>query len=81
MNYELKVTEINTKEAKYLYQVVDDNGNVISQRKSNREYVYCTVNAVYCSSKIGKIEKTKQYQIDCKCTSDVHGYTTFAYKK
>ena len=81
MNYELKVTEINTKAAKFLYEVIDEAGNLISQRKSNREYIYCTINTRYCSSKIGNIENSKQYQIDSKYTNDVHGYTNFAYKK
>ncbi len=44
MNYELKVTETNKKNAKFHYQVIDENGNVISERKSNREYVACTIN-------------------------------------
>ena len=81
MNYELKVTEINTKAAKFLYEVIDEAGNIISQRKSNREYIYCTINTRYCSSKIGNIQNSKQYQIDSKYTNDVHGYTNFAYKK
>lgn len=42
MNYELKVTETNNKSAKFHYQVIDKNGNVISERKSNRQYVACT---------------------------------------
>jgi len=28
----------------YHYTVVDESGNVISTRKSNREYVACTIN-------------------------------------
>lgn len=44
MNYELKITQTNNKAGKYHYQVIDENGVVISERKSNREYVACTVN-------------------------------------
>ncbi len=43
MNYELKVTETKNKTGKYHYQVIDENGNVISERKSNKEYVACIV--------------------------------------
>lgn len=85
MNYELKVTEINKKNAKFLYQVIDENGNIISERKSNNEYVYCTINGYYYSSKLGNIEKNKQYQSESKNPySDedrIKGLTTFAYKK
>jgi hypothetical protein len=42
MTYELKQTQL--KNGKFHYQVIDENGNVISDRKSNREYVACTVN-------------------------------------
>lgn len=40
--FTLTRTEINTKAAKYHYVVTDENGTVISERKSNREYVACT---------------------------------------
>jgi hypothetical protein len=53
MNYELKVTEINTKASKYLYQVIDEVGNVISERKSNKEYVACTP---YGSTYFGRLD-------------------------
>ena len=39
---ELRVTEINTKAAKFLYEVVE-NGTVLCSRKSSREYVACYV--------------------------------------
>lgn len=42
MTYELKQTQL--KNGKFHYQVIDENGNVISERKSNREYVACTIN-------------------------------------
>ena len=44
MNYELKVTETKNKAGKFHYQVIDENGNIISERKSNKEYVACTAN-------------------------------------
>lgn len=42
MNYELKQTQL--KNGKFHYQVIDESGSVISERKSNREYVACTIN-------------------------------------
>lgn len=44
MKYTLKVTETKNKAGKFHYQVIDENGQVISERKSNREYVACTRN-------------------------------------
>lgn len=52
MNYELKVTETKNKAGKFHYQVIDENGNVISERKSNREYVACTINGQYYFGRI-----------------------------
>jgi hypothetical protein len=85
MNYELKVTETNKKAGKFHYQVIDENGNIISERKSNNEYIYCTINGFYYSSKLGNIEKNKQYQWEStNPNSDenrIKGLKTFAYKK
>jgi hypothetical protein len=85
MNYELKVTETKNKAAKFHYQVIDENGNIISERKSNKEYIYCTINGFYYSSKLGNIEKNKQYQWESNNPySDenrIKGLKTFAYKK
>ena len=57
MNYELKVTEINTKGAKFLYEVIDEVGNIISQRKSNREYVACTIKGSFYWGRLDLIGK------------------------
>jgi hypothetical protein len=81
MNYELKVTETNKKAAKFHYQVIDENGNVICERKSNNEYVYCTINGAFYSGKLGNIEKSTQYKYDLESASDKSKLTTFAYKK
>ena len=53
MNYELKVTETNNKSSKFHYQVIDENGTLISERKSNREYVACTP---YGSTYFGRLD-------------------------
>jgi len=47
MTYKMNVTETNRKSGKYHYTVTDENGNVISERKSNREYVACTANGAF----------------------------------
>ena len=57
MNYELKVTETKNKAGKFHYQVVDENGNLISERKSNREYVACTINGAFYFGRIDLIGK------------------------
>ena len=44
MKYTLKVTETKNKAGKFHYQVIDENGQLISERKSNRVYVACTRN-------------------------------------
>lgn len=81
MNYELKVTETKNKAGKFHYQVVDENGNIISERKSNNEYIYCTINGKYYSSKLGNIQKNQQYNWDMQASDNKEGYNTFAYKK
>ena len=57
MNYELKVTETKNKAGKFHYQVIDENGNVISERKSNREYVACTAGGGYYFGRLDLIGK------------------------
>lgn len=44
MKYTLNVKETGNKAARYHYWVTDENGSVISERKSNRKYVACTAN-------------------------------------
>lgn len=41
--YKLKRTETGSKSGKFHYQVIDESGKIISERKSNREYVACTI--------------------------------------
>ena len=54
MNYKLNVTN---KSGKFHYTVTDENGNVISERKSNREYVACTANGSYYFGRLDLIGK------------------------
>lgn len=84
MNYELKVTETNDKSAKFHYQVIDENGNVISERKSNREYVACTTNSGYYFGRldlIGKGEHGKDLKRYRTCQNTLDILNAIAYKK
>lgn len=57
MNYELKVTETNNKAGKFTYEVIDEEGKVITTRKSNREYVACTINGQFFFGRLDLIGK------------------------
>lgn len=57
MNYKLIVTETGNKAGKYHYQVVDETGKVISQRRSNREYVAATICGSYYFGRLDLIGK------------------------
>jgi hypothetical protein len=76
MNYKLKVTETNNKSGKFMYQVIDESGNVISSRSSNREYVACTIDAFYFFGRVDLIGKGDHGR------NIKHGYNKpIAYKK
>lgn len=76
MAHKLKVTETNNKAGKYHYQVIDEAGNIVSERKSNREYSACLVGG---SSYFGRVDLAqkflsqhyKWYQ-DCKKNDPVY---------
>jgi hypothetical protein len=55
--YKLTKTETNVKAAKYLYQVIDENGNVLSTRQSNRDYVAATIKGHYFFGRLDLIGK------------------------
>lgn len=58
MTYTLKVTETNNKAGKYHYQVInDETGAIVSERKSNREYVACTINGEFYFGRLDLIGK------------------------
>jgi hypothetical protein len=67
MNYELKVTITNNKAGKFHYQVIDENGTIISERKSNREYVACTSKGTFYFGRLDLIGKGDhgRYMRDC----------------
>lgn len=55
--YTLQVTETKNKSGKYHYQVKDAQGNVVSERKSNREYVACTIDGQFYFGRLDLIGK------------------------
>lgn len=57
MKYKLLKKETQNKSARYHYTVVDESGKVITERKSNREYVACTVNGAFYFGRIDLIGK------------------------
>jgi|LakMenEpi03Aug12_release.lakeMendotaPanAssembly.Ray.scaffolds.fasta_scaffold3890757_1 hypothetical protein len=87
MNYELKVTETNNKAAKFIYQVIDEAGNVITERKSNKLYVACTADGVYFFGRLDLIGKGKhgaEMKVFVNNPEKYKGYElrkTIAYKK
>lgn len=56
-SYKLTVSVCTTGPAKYHYRVFDESGIVISQRKSNRVYVACTINGLFYFGRIDLIGK------------------------
>lgn len=56
-SYTLKVTETKNKSGRYHYQVVDELGNVLTERRSNRLYVACTINGQYYFGRMDLIGK------------------------
>jgi hypothetical protein len=57
MTHQLIVKETNNKNQKYHYQVVDESGNIISERRSNREYVACTIDGNYYYGRLDLVGK------------------------
>lgn len=56
--YTLNVKETGNKNAKYHYTVTNDQtGEVVTERKSNREYVACTINGQYFFGRLDLIGK------------------------
>lgn len=45
------------KGKKYLYEVKDENGNVVSKRTSTRDYVACTANGEFYFGRLDLIGK------------------------
>lgn len=79
MNYELVVTTTGNKAGKFHYKIVDLNGKVISERKSNREYVAATINGQFYFGRldlIGKGDHGRQIK-----NTPIEKQVPIAYKK
>lgn len=57
MKYTLNVKETGNKASKFHYTITDENGNLITERKSNREYVAATVNGQFYFGRLDLIGK------------------------
>jgi hypothetical protein len=57
MKYELIVKETKSKTGKYHYQVIDETGKVLAERKSNRVYVAATTDGRYFFGRLDLIGK------------------------
>jgi len=59
MTHKLNVKETGNKAARFHYTVTDETGAVISERRSNRKYVACTVNG---ENYFGRIDLAMKHQ-------------------
>lgn len=57
MNYKLERRLTSDKKKPFIYSVLDENGNVISQRRSAREYVAATINGSHYFGRLDLIGK------------------------
>lgn len=64
--------ETGKKSAKFLYSIVDENGNVLETRSSNREYVAATACGTFFFGRLDLIGKGDhgRYMRDCKSNID-----------
>lgn len=66
------------KGKKFLYQVKDENENVISKRLSTREYVACTVNGEFYFGRLDLVGKG-DYSRALACAQKYAKYSTLQY--
>ena len=57
MKYILNVKETGNKAAKFHYTITDENGVIISERKSSREYVAATIDGRFYFGRLDLIGK------------------------
>lgn len=57
MKYTMLKSLTGKHSPKYHYKIVDESGNVISERKSNRDYVAATINGQYYFGRVDLIGK------------------------
>ena len=81
MTYTLNVKETGNKAAKFHYTITDEAGNIISERKSSREYAAATINGQYYFGRldlIGKGDHGKQIKW---CMENNRQVVPVAYKQ
>lgn len=66
------------KGKKYLYEVKDEKGNIISKRTSTREYVACTVNGEFYFGRMDLVGKG-DYSRALACAQKYAKYSTLQY--
>ena len=57
MKYTLKRLLTNNKAARFHYKVFNEKGELLTERKSNREYIACTIDGRYFFGRIDLIGK------------------------
>ena len=62
MEHNYKLTATALKNGKALYQVIDNQGNIISKRTSSRKYVACTIDGSYYFGRLDLIGKGEHGQ-------------------
>lgn len=80
MTYKLNIKETGNKAGKFHYTITDEAGTIISERKSNREYVAATINGQFYFGRldlIGKGDHGKQIKW---CISQGKEPVPIAYK-
>ena len=81
MKYELKVLETENKNGRFLYQVFDEAGFIVSQRRSNRKYIACTSDGQYYFGRLDLIGKGEHGQQIKWCIEHNRQQKAMAYIK
>jgi hypothetical protein len=81
-NLTLVKTETGKKASKFLYEIKDENGNVLSQRQSNRDYVAATKNGAFYFGRVDLIGKGDHGRaVKYNNSDDSEDYKIIAYLK
>ena len=77
MKYELTKTQL--RNGKFIYEVKDENENVISNRTSNRSYVACTIDGSFYFGRLDLIGKGDHGRLINDCIKTL-SWTNEQYK-
>lgn len=81
MTYTLNVKETGRKKGKFHYQVIDEKGEIVSERNSNRIYIACTINGDFYFGRIDLIGKGDHGKYLKWCLKNNLQPASIAYKK